>query len=199
MKKRILSLALAVLLLLSLVPCAFAADDDDDELYTFTPELMIYEESNLLGMGYGFSSDETNREIAVGDELWVHYLDTVPADVYVNGAAVYHLKENEAERYCYKVKATGALTVDVRRGDEMLLSRGYTVISSKEMYKKVVKDAFKVLTSPKLSDFFPSISELKDAANSGFPVGNPFLPFAFVAMMSYNFLHAIFSFVRIAK
>ena len=196
MKKRILALLLALVLVLAAVPFAFAEENVDEE-EAYTPELALYEEDHLLGMGY--YNLQNGDDIAVGDELWIHYLDPLPADVFVNGEQVHHFVADEWEAYCYTVRNTGPLEISVQRDGEVLLARNYNVISSAEMYKRVVKDAFKYLFSFRLKDFFPPIDELKDAANHGFPVGHPFLPLAFVVNTMFNFFHAVFSFVRIVR
>ena len=194
MKKRILALLLALVLVLAAVPFAFAEENVDEE-EAYTPELALYEEDHLLGMGY--YNLQNDDDIAVGDELWIHYLDPLPADVFVNGEQVHHFVADEWEAYCYTVRNTGPLEISVQRDGEVLLARNYNVISSADMYKRVAKQAFKDLFVWDLEPM--SLEEIKDAANHGFPIGNPFLPFAFVAMVTFNFFHAIFSFVRIVR
>lgn len=194
MKKRVVALLLSLVLVICAVPFAFAEDETE-----FVPEPSFYvsEESRLTGMGYYDLHD--GDEIAVGDELWVSYFDSIPAEVLVNGEIVHRFGVWEMENYTYTVKNTGALTLVVRRGDELLFSRSYNVISSADMYKKNVRDMFTEIASIRLKDFFPPISELKDAAMHGFPVGNPFLPAAFLAMMTFNVFSTLFSFVKIVR
>ena len=194
MKKRVVALLLSLVLVICAVPFAFAEDETE-----FVPEPSFYvsEESRLTGMGYYDLHD--GDEIAVGDELWVSYFDSIPAEVLVNGETVHRFGVWDMENYVYTVKATGTLTLVVRRGDELLFSRSYNVISSADMYKKNVRDMFAEIASIRLKDFFPPISELKDAAMHGFPVGNPFLPAAFLAMMTFNVFSTLFSFVKIVR
>ena len=184
--KKLLSVLLALAMLLCAVPMAFAEEAE--------PDLWFSIESRLLQMNYGDA--DTRTEIAVGDELWVIYNCDAPADVYVNGEKTYTLPNAEDNTYAYTVSKTGELTFSVRRGGETLLDRSFTVISSREMYPKTVKAAFAAMASLQVNPF-PSVEELKEAGNNGFPVGNPFIPFAFFAMVLTNLLHAVFSFTRI--
>lgn len=197
MKKRIVSLALALLLLLSAVTFAVAEADGSQDDFEPIPSFYVSEESRLTGMSYYDLHD--GSEIAVGDELFVRYFDSAPADVLINGEIVHSFDVWDMEDYTYTVKSTGALTLVVRRGGDVLFSRAYNVISSADMYKKEVKDMFAGLASIRLKDFFPSIEELKDAAMHGFPVGNPFLPAAFVASTLFNVFSVLFSFVKIVR
>ena len=197
MKKRILALFLALVMVIAAVPLAFAEDAAAEDEFEPISDFWVSEEDHLLGMGYYDLHD--GSEIAVGDVLWVRYFDETPADVLVNGTVVHSFCAWDAEDYTYTVKDTGALSFAVRRGEEVLFSRSYNVISSEEMYKKNVKDMFSNLFSIRLKDFFPPISELKEAAMNGFPVGNPFLPLAFFAMTWWNVTSVLFSFVRIVR
>ena len=188
MKKRIVALALSLLVLLCAVP--FAAAEEANQ------ELRIAAEDHLLNMGYG--DMDTRTVLAVGDTLEVWYEDSESAEVWINGALVHRLPAGEREIYGYAIKETGQIEIAVRRGDAVLASRSFEVISSREMYRRNLKDAFAAVFSTK-ADPFPSLETLKYAANHGFPVGNPFIPFAFVAMVAVNFFHAVFSFTRIVR
>ena len=196
MKKRILALLLALVLLLCAMPFAVAEEIADDD-YEPVPSFYVSEESRLTGMGYYDLHD--GDEIAVGDEIWVCCFEPEPADVYVNGELVHHFGAWEMEDYTYTVKAAGPLTLTVCRGDEVLFSRSYNVISSADMYKKNVKAAYDDLFSIRLQDFFPPLDELKDAAMHGFPVGHPMLPLAFIVMTWWNLTSVLFSFVKIVR
>ncbi len=191
MKKRILALALSLVLLLSLVPFALAADTAERELW-------LHLDSRLLRYGYVMADDE--NEIAVGDVLLVHFQDTAPATLYCNGEAVYEFPAADGEYHYCNIPATktGTLELSLKQGDSEVMHRTITVIASKDMYPKVVKRAFAEFFSTRINPFV-SVDELKDAAAHGFPVGNPFLPVAVFAMLFYNLFSAIFSFVRIVR
>lgn len=191
MKKRILALALSLVLLLSLVPFALAADTAD-------PEIVYNLDSRLLG--YGYIMDDSEKEIAVGDVLSVHYAGSAAATLYCNGEKVFdYTAGSEDYEYCnIPATKTGTLELSLKQGDSEIAHRTFTVIASKDMYPKVVKRAFAEFFSTRINPFV-SVDELKDAAAHGFPVGNPFLPLATFAMLFSNLFSAIFSFVRIAR
>ena len=191
MKKRILALALSLVLLLSLVPFALAADSTD-------PEVTFHLDSRLLR--YGYIMDDNEKEIAVGDVLSVHYAGSAAATLYCNGEKVFdYTAGSEDYEYCnIPATKTGTLELSLKQGDSEIAHRTFTVIASKDMYPKVVKRAFAEFFSTRINPFVP-IDELKDAAAHGFPVGNPFMPVAVFAMLFYNLFNAIFSFVRIAR
>jgi len=191
MKKRILAICLTLVMLLSLVPFALAADTAD-------PEIVYNLDSRLLG--YGYIMDDSEKEIAVGDVLFVHYAGSAAATLYCNGEKVFdYTAGSEDYEYCtIPVKKTGTLELSFRQGDSEIAHRTFTVIASKDMYPKIVKRAFADFFSTRINPFVP-VDELKDAAAHGFPVGNPFLPLAVFAMLFSNLFSAIFSFVRIAR
>ena len=191
MKKRILALALSLVLLLSLVPFALAADTAD-------PEIVYNLDSRLLG--YGYIMDDNEKEIAVGDVLSVHYAGRAAATLYCNGEKVFdYTAGSEDYEYCnIPATKTGTLELSLRQGDSEIAHRTFTVIASKDMYPKVVKRAFADFFSTRINPFVP-VDELKDAAAHGFPVGNPFMPIAVFAMLFYNLFSAIFSFIRIVR
>ena len=194
MKKRILALALSLVLLLSLVPFALAADTAERELW-------LHLDSRLLRYGYVMADDE--NEIAVGDVLSVHFQDTAPATLYCNGEAVYEFPAADGEyHYCdLPATKTGTLDLSLKQGDSEVMHRTITVIASKDMYPKVVKRAFADFFSYRPDPFLTSMTpeEIKYAANHGFPFGHPFLPLASIALQFINLFSAIFSFVRIAR
>ena len=191
MKKRILALALSLALLLSLVPFALAADTAD-------PEIVYNLDSRLLG--YGYIMDDSEKEIAVGDVLSVHYAGSAAATLYCNGEKVFdYTAGSEDYEYCnIPATKTGTLELSLKQGDSEIAHRTFTVIASKDMYPKVVKRAFADFFSTRINPFVP-VDELKDAAAHGFPVGNPFMPIAVFAMLFYNLFSAIFSFIRIVR
>ena len=187
MKKRIFALLLAVSMLLCFVP--FAAAEEESYCY-------IYLEDHLMDMNYG--DMDTRTEIAVGEEISVIYRDTVPAQIYVDGVMVHEI-DPEADFDYFSVPATKTGTIDfaVKQGDKTLIARTFTVISSADMYKKHLKSAF--VPEISLGDLFLSVDEIKDAVNHGFPLFNPFLPFAYIAMLTVNFFLTVFSFIRIVR
>ena len=184
MRKRIYAVLLALALVFCFVPFAAAAE---------TPYCFFHLENHLLNMNYW--DMDTRTEIAVGDEIAVVYCDSVPAQVYVNGSKVCDLAAGDAgDSYVLPVTKTGTIDVAVKQGEKTLLSRTFRVIASADMYKKLLKNAF-VPQMPALL----SVDELKDAAGHGFPLFNPFLPFAYFAMLSVNFFMTLFSFIRIVR
>jgi len=185
MKKRILPLLLVFALLCCFVPFAAAAEDT----YCY-----LHLQNHLLNMNYG--DMDTRTEIAVGDEISVIYRDTVPAQIYVDGVMVHEI-DPDFDDFYVPVTKTGTIDYAVKQGDKTLIARTFTVISSADMYKKLLKSAFTPEIS--LKDMILTPDEAKDAVNHGFPLFNPFLPFAFLAMVTVNFFTVIFSFTRIVR
>ena len=161
----------------------------------FEDNLLFFVEDNLLRMNY--ADVDTLKEIAVGDSIEVIYTSSVPAEFIVNGEKVGDIPAGEQETFIYSVEETGKLDVSVVSGGNVLESHSFTVITSKEMYSKNLREAF----NPKnyLVNPFPPIEELKDAAMNGFPVGNPFLPAAYIVMVITNMALVLFSFTRIVR
>ena len=192
MKKRIFALLLALTLVLCILPVFAAAEEIE-------PKLFVFADSHLRNMNY--TDYETRTELAVGDELYIVYEDTQPADVLIDGKTVCSFDANEYEGYRYEVKETGSFNLTIRSGEQTRFSRTYTVISSAEMYRKTLGPDLKEALSVRMDPFLlhTSLDELKDAANNGFPVGNPFMPFAAFAMVFYNVFSILFSFFRIVR
>ena len=192
MKKRILAICLTLVLLLCALPFAAAAED-------VQPELLLHLDDHLLRCGYLL--EENDNEIAVGDELSVYYQDNVPAQLYVNGSKVYEFPAGEGESYYIPVKQTGTIDLLLKQGEKEVLHRSFKVISSADMYPKVVKEAFSTFFSYRPDPFLTSMTkeEIEDAANHGVPFGNPFLPLASIALQFINLFSAIFSFFRIVR
>lgn len=188
--KKAFALLLSVLTLFAVAPPVFA-DKVEAE-----PEYWLGADSHLMNMNY--TNMDTRTELAVGDALYIFYNGDEPADVYLNGEAVYRFDGEEDGYYRFTIAETGGITVALVRGEETLLERSFTVITSKEMYPKTVKEMIAEMTSIRLNPF-PSAEELKEAASSGFPVGNPFLPFAYAAMIITNLILLLFSFTRIIR
>ena len=192
MKNRVIAILLALTLLLCALPVFASAEEAEPKLYVFA-------ESHLRNMNY--PDYETRTELAVGDALYIIYEDSEPANVLIDGETVFSFKANEYQSYQYDVKQTGSFNLTIRSGGGLRFSRTYTVISSAEMYRKSLGTDLKEALSIKMDPFLihTSLDELKDAANHGFPVGNPFLPFAAFAMIFYNVFSIIFSFFRIVR
>ena len=192
--KKLISVLLAVLMLVCIAPFASA---EENEIVTDNDGVAyIHAEDHLLNMGYG--DIETRTELAVGDTLEVWYFDTFPGEVYIDGEKVYELPDSGREFFYYPLKQTGTVEISVRRGGKTLETRSFTVITSSEMYKKVVQDAFRYAADTlRNTDPFPPAEELEEAAHNGFPVGHPMLPFAYAYMLITNLMHALLSFVRI--
>ncbi len=186
MLKKITALLLALALVCGFAAPAFAEDDGGES----PARCELYVESNLTQMGYGELND--GDEIAVGDTIEILYEDTVTADVYINGGLAGTLKANERVFFFYAVEKTGEISVEVRRGETVLLSKRLTVISSSDMYKKMLKEAF---TLPSLSD----LGSFDLADLQGFPIGNPFIPLAYIVMITVNFFSIAFAFTRIVR
>lgn len=184
--KKLLSVLLALLMALTAVPMAFA-EADAEENY-----LQVDCDSYLMKSNY--FDGWTRTELAQGDVIVVFYKDTVGADVYVDGELVYTLETDDV--YGYQVDETGTVDLEVRRGGEILFQRTYTVITRREMYPKVVRQMFREMFSLRVNPFL-SKEELQEAADGGYPVGNPFLGFAYAAMILTNLMLAVFSFTRI--
>ena len=182
MIKKIIAVLLAFAMLAGFAVTAFA-DEAETE-----PRCELYVESNLSQMGY--SDLDTREEIAVGDTIEILYEDTVTADVYINGEFSKTLEANDRVFFFYTVEKTGEISVEVRRDEEIMLSKSFTVISSSEMYKKMLKEAFAL---PSLSDF----GSFDWTVMQGFPIGNPFIPLAFVVMITVNFFSLALAFTRI--
>lgn len=192
MKKRILAICLTLVLALCALP--FAAAEEE-----IKPELLLFVENHLLNMSYG--DQATRTEIAVGDYLAVYYADTVPADVYINNAKVHTFNANESDHYIWNVKDRTPIELSVKKGDQEVMHRSFTVISSADMYKKVVQEAFSQSFSRAPDPFFTSMSidEIKYAMNHGAPVIHPFPLLTYLAVEMTNLFHAIFSFTRIVR
>ena len=188
MKKRIIAICLTLVLALCLVP--FAAAE------AVTPEFRLSLEDHLLDMGYGDS--DTRTELAVGDEIWITYQDSVPADVYVNGSKVHTFAANQwNDTYVYTVKNTGTLTLVVKKDGQDLVNRSFTVISSDDMYKKNVTDFFSFLGSVKPDWFSGGFS--KEDMEFGAWLIAPFVPLASGYMLIADLFRTIFSFTRIVR
>ena len=187
MKKRILAILLAVLLLLPFAPLALAEEDEEE------PGVWEYYYVILINQltGYSHNREDTRTTLGVGDTIQVFYQGNVPADMYVNDEAVHHFDAGESyDTFDYEVKSTGPLTLVLRTDEKELIHRDFKVISSRDMYSQTLKES----VDPKIA-----LEELKDGAMHGFPVGNPFVyPFLIVSAIA-GFFIALFSFRNIIK
>ena len=189
MKKRIFAVCLTLVLLLCALPFAAAAEGIE-------PEFRISLEDHLLQTGYG--DGDARTELAVGDEIWITYQDTVPADVYINGAKVHSFPANQwNDTYRYTVKDTGTLTLAVKKDGQDIVNRSFTVISSDDMYRKNVKDAFSYLGSVK-PDWFTSGFSKEDMQFGAWLIA-PFVPLATAYMLIAELFRTVFSFTRIVR
>ena len=185
MFKKPAAFLLAVLLSLGCAAVAFAGDEEEIR------RCEIYVESNLTRMGYGELGD--SPEIAVGDEIEILYEDSEPADIYVDGEKVYTFKGGDREFWFMTVNETGTVEITVKKEETVILSETFTVITSGEMYRRLIREELSAPFSLSLPDFSDPESW------QGFPVGNPFLPLAYVAMLTVNFFSLLFAATRIIR
>ena len=162
--------------------------DDETEYRPAEGFIGIDVYSSLLQKNYDREADT----VAVGDVLRVDYSGLDPIEIFVNGAKAASLPGGEMQEYTYDVNQTGSLTVVVRQGDADKETRPLTVITSKEMYERNLRDG--LITGEDI----PSTEDLVDV---GIPQGSPFIPLAklvafFVAVR--EFIRRLFSFSRIA-
>ena len=97
----------------------------------------------------------------------------------------------EAQRYTYDVTKTGSLAVAVRQNGGTLAERSLTVINSREMYERNLRDGLVT------GEDIPSTGDLVDV---GVPAGSPFIPIAkLIAFLNgiRIFFERLFSFTRI--
>ena len=193
MKKRLFPVLLALVMLSAFfTPAVTAAAEEVPEEPDDLCFLIL--DNQLTRMNYGDS--DTRTEIAVGDTVNVLYNGTVPADVYVDGAPVFRFIPDEADFYCFTVRETGEVEVEVRQEETVILSRKLTIIRSAEMYRKCLKDIFHIIEIGDLRDL---PGEIAEGAQQGFPVGNPFLIPATMVMLLVNVCIILFSFTRIIR
>lgn len=187
MKKRILAILLAALMLATFMPFAMAEDDEEEPGVWESSYVMLINQLT----GYAHNREDTRTTLGVGDIIQVYYQGNVPADVYVNDEAVHHFDAGESDdTYEYTVKATGPLTLVLRTEEKELIHRDFKVISSKDMYRETVKESVSI----KLM-----FEELKDGAMHGFPVGNIFVYPFLIGSAIVGFFIAVFSFRNIIK
>ncbi|MBR2730920.1 MAG: hypothetical protein IKD72_02915, partial [Clostridia bacterium] len=163
-----------------------AAGADAEEPLTERCEL--YAENHLTQMGYSDLAQRT--ELAVGDTLEVIYDAGEEADVLINGTVAEHLKAGEHQIYFYEIKETGTVEIAVVCDGADLIRRSFTVIKSAEMYRKVLREAFRI-------DFSALLEPIDISDAQGFPFGNPFLPLAMIVTAMVNAGSLLFAATRI--
>ena len=148
-------------------------------------EIDVY--SALLLRDYSRDDDT----VAVGDTLRVDYSGLYPVDIFVNGEKTASFPGGEMQRYTCSITETGSLSVVVRQGDEQIETRSMTIISSKEMYERNLRDGL-------ITD--EDIPDTEDLVDVGVPAGSPFI-FTAKIIALFNaiviFFQRLFSFTRI--
>ena len=150
-------------------------------------EIDVY--SSLLQKDY----DRDDGTVAVGDTLRVDYSGLYPVQIWVNGEMAASLPGGEMQRYTRAVAGTGPLDVAVRQEGKEKMARSMTVITSKEMYERNLREG--LITGEDI----PSTEDLVDV---GLPQGSVFIPLAkiiafFVALK--DFFQRLFSFSRVTE
>ena len=150
-------------------------------------EIDVY--SSLLQKDY----DRDDGTVAVGDTLRVDYSGLYPVQIWVNGEMAASLPGGEMQRYTRAVAGTGPLDVTVRQEGKEKETRSMTVITSKEMYERNLREG--LITGEDI----PSTEDLVDV---GLPQGSVFIPLAkiiafFVAIK--DFFQRLFSFSRVTE
>ena len=188
MKRLIVILIVVSLTFLPVFTVCSAEDGDDID------RCELYVESNLTRMGY--PNVETLSEIAVGDEIEILYESGEPAEVFVDGKPAHRFEGEERQFFFHTVSETGTVKIEVIRNGQTILSHTFTVISSQDMYKKTLREAF---TSFDISDVISAYIDSFEGGAQGFPYLNPFLPLAFVMTVCVNFFSTLFAFTRIVR
>ena len=150
-------------------------------------EIDVY--SSLLQKDYSRSDDT----VAVGDTLRVDYSGLEPVEIFLNGEKAASFPGGEMQRYTCAVTGTGPLDVVVRQNGAVKETRSMTVITSKEMYERNLRDG--LITG----DDIPSTEDLVDV---GLPQGSLFIPLAKIIAFFVSvkeFLHRLFSFSRVTE
>lgn len=145
--------------------------------------------SRLLQKDY----DREDGTVAVGDTLRVDYSGLKPVEICLNGEKAASFPGGEMQRFTFDITGTGPLEVVVRQGDKVKDERTMTIITSKEMYERNLRDG--LITGEDI----PSTGDLVDV---GLPQGSLFIPLAkivafFVALK--NLIYRLFSFNRITE
>ena len=149
-------------------------------------EIGVY--SSLLRRDY----DRYDDTVAVGDTLRVDYSGLYPVEILINGEAAASFPRGEMQRFTLEITETGALTVAVMQNGREILSRSLTVITSREMYERNLRDG--LITG----DDIPDTDELVDV---GLPAGSPFIPLAKIVaffVLLREFFQRLFSFTRVS-
>ncbi len=146
-------------------------------------------ESGLLLRRY--SREDTT--VAVGDTLRVDYSGLYPVEILVNGVESAAFPGGEMQSYTKSIAETGTLQVTVRQRGKVVGERTMTVVSSKEMYRRNLRDG--LITKEDI----PRAADLIQVSG---PIIIPFIPaavtIAFFSALS-DFFYRLFSFVRITR
>lgn len=150
-------------------------------------EIDVY--SGLLLCDYSRDAET----VAVGDTLRVDYSGLYPIEILINGETAAALPGGELQRYTRDVTAPGTLCVAVRQKGAQIETRTLTVISSREMYRRNLRDG--LVTGE-------DIPGTEDFIQAGLPRGSLFIPLAKIIAFFVGlrvFFHRLFSFVRITQ
>ncbi len=163
-------------------------DDDTDYL-----EAAGYQEINVYSSLLRRDYDREDGTVAVGDTLRVDYSGLYPIEIYVNGEKEASFPGGEMQRFTREITGTGGLDVVIRQNGGDVRARSLTVITSKEMYERNLRDG--LITG----DDIPGTDDLTDV---GIPEGSIFIPLAkiiafFVALK--DFFQRLFSFTRVSE
>ena len=149
-------------------------------------EIDVY--SALLQEDYDPGADT----VGVGDTLRVDYSGLYPVEILVNGEAVAAFPGGEMQRYTCAVTETGALDVAVRQNGKDLAARPMTVVTSKEMYKRNLRDSL----------LFSGLPTVEDYVEAGVPRFSLYIPLFTVAAFFVelrDFFYRLGSFSRITE
>ena len=144
--------------------------------------------SGLLQNDYDRESDT----VAVGDTLRVDYSGLYPVEVLVNGEQVTAFPGGEMQRFTMSVTETGALDVAVRQQGEVIATRSMTVVTSKEMYRRNLRESL-------LFSGLPTVEDYVEVGVPRFSLSIPFFTVVAFFVELKDFFHRLFSFPRITK
>lgn len=186
MKKRILAVLLALVLLCCFVPFAAAADTTETAYLVLTDHLL-----NDMHI-----EQDGCTKLAVGDTIRVNYGGESPADVRINGKTVHTFPACEREVYVWEIKSTEPVTVQLVTAGQTLINRSFTIISDKDMYRQNLSEAGENLREAFGIALIPS-KAFEAFAGTPVPVGNPFLGPVLIAEAFGLYFKALFSFTRL--
>ena len=163
-------------------------DDETDYL-----EAAGYSEINAYSSLLRRDYSPEDGTVAVGDTLRVDYSGLYPIEIFINGEKEASFPGGEMQRFTFEITQTGNLDVVIRQKGRDVKTRSLTVITSKEMYERNLRDG--LITG----DDIPGTGDLVDV---GIPGGSIFIPLAkiiafFVALK--DFFQRLFSFTRVSE